>query len=274
MKKRLLITSIVMMLVVAVALSTATYAWFTSNANVQANSVTMYAETNSAASIGISWTDGSYGTSIDAASPASSFYYAPTAISSITANTALASINWTSGTTKDVSGTKTFNNDIVTAAGNSTTDALVYTWNDGTGSGLGHTSFYIHNGSTANELSAVTATATITGDASDFIRVGFFKYDTSASAFKLKGVITDAYVYTAATGTSVNGTKYYNAAGDEIATGDGTAAIPANAFTRASRAASTAAVGTATAESGVESVITDTSISTSACSLGSSTFKT
>ena len=34
MKKRLLITSIVMMLVVAVALSTATYAWFTSNAGV------------------------------------------------------------------------------------------------------------------------------------------------------------------------------------------------------------------------------------------------
>ena len=45
MKKRLLITSIVMMLVVAVALSTATYAWFTSNATVTANQVVLTAAT-------------------------------------------------------------------------------------------------------------------------------------------------------------------------------------------------------------------------------------
>ena len=45
MKKRLLITSIVMMLVVAVALSTATYAWFTSNTQVTANHVILTAAT-------------------------------------------------------------------------------------------------------------------------------------------------------------------------------------------------------------------------------------
>ena len=45
MKKRLLITSIVMMLVVAVALSTATYAWFTSSTRVDAQAVTLTAAT-------------------------------------------------------------------------------------------------------------------------------------------------------------------------------------------------------------------------------------
>ena len=264
MKKRLLITSIVMMLVVAVALSTATYAWFTSNSSVKATAVTMYADTNSAASIGISWTDGAYGPALEAESPASTFYYAPTAISSLTANTAISSINWTSATIKDVAGNATFNNDVITAAGSGSTDDLVYTWNDGTGSGKGHTSFYIHNGSTANTLSAVTATVTITGAAAPFIRVGFFKYDSTASAFKLKGVITDAYVYTTATGTSENGVKYYKAEGAEVLTGNGTDAIPANSFTRAARGATNnAALGTATANETVASTITDTAISTS-----------
>ena len=45
MKKRLLITSIVMMLVVAVALSTATYAWFTSSDTVSAEAVLLTAST-------------------------------------------------------------------------------------------------------------------------------------------------------------------------------------------------------------------------------------
>jgi hypothetical protein len=64
MKKRLLITSIVMMLVVAVALSTATYAWFTSNATVSASTITMTAAVNELDSIFIKWNGGSYGGSI------------------------------------------------------------------------------------------------------------------------------------------------------------------------------------------------------------------
>ena len=55
MKKRLLITSIVMMLVVAVALSTATYAWFTSNDAVTANSVSLTAATSDQSALGIAW---------------------------------------------------------------------------------------------------------------------------------------------------------------------------------------------------------------------------
>ena len=55
MKKRLLITSIVMMLVVAVALSTATYAWFTSATAVTATSITMEAGTSATSALGIAW---------------------------------------------------------------------------------------------------------------------------------------------------------------------------------------------------------------------------
>ena len=64
MKKRLLITSIVMMLVVAVALSTATYAWFTSNSYVTASTISLTAATNDADAIAIKWDTGTYGTAI------------------------------------------------------------------------------------------------------------------------------------------------------------------------------------------------------------------
>ena len=63
MKKRLLITSIVMMLVVAVALSTATYAWFTNSASVTASSVTLSAATMDSAAIMISKSDANTGLS-------------------------------------------------------------------------------------------------------------------------------------------------------------------------------------------------------------------
>ena len=55
MKKRLLITSIVMMLVVAVALSTATYAWFTANTTVKASSISITAGTSLSSALGIAW---------------------------------------------------------------------------------------------------------------------------------------------------------------------------------------------------------------------------
>ena len=63
MKKRLLITSIVMMLVVAVALSTATYAWFTNSSSVTASSVTLSAATMDSAAIMISKADDNTGLS-------------------------------------------------------------------------------------------------------------------------------------------------------------------------------------------------------------------
>ena len=77
MKKRLLITSIVMMLVVAVALSTATYAWFTSATQVTAQTITMTAGSSDSSALGIAWATSSgnpnfnsgYGTTITAKAP-------------------------------------------------------------------------------------------------------------------------------------------------------------------------------------------------------------
>ena len=53
-----------MMLVVAVALSTATYAWFTSNSYVTASTISLTAATNDADAIAIKWDTGTYGTAI------------------------------------------------------------------------------------------------------------------------------------------------------------------------------------------------------------------
>jgi len=64
----LLITSIVMMLVVAVALSTATYAWFTSNTSVTAKSINITAGTSNSSALGIAWqkSSGTPGTTFNA----------------------------------------------------------------------------------------------------------------------------------------------------------------------------------------------------------------
>ena len=67
-----------MMLVVAVALSTATYAWFTSSTIVTANQITMTAGTSQSTALGIQWEKGTsgtgfnanYTTAIDSVSPA------------------------------------------------------------------------------------------------------------------------------------------------------------------------------------------------------------
>ena len=66
-----------MMLVVAVALSTATYAWFTSNTSVTAETITMTAGTSQSTALGIEWSAGTagdtfnahYGTTITSVTP-------------------------------------------------------------------------------------------------------------------------------------------------------------------------------------------------------------
>jgi len=91
MKKRLLITSIVMMLVVAVAISTATYAWFTSNATVTADQVTLTAATMNADAIMISKSANNTGlaTAVDLATASNALYpTTPNAADALTAPTA------------------------------------------------------------------------------------------------------------------------------------------------------------------------------------------
>ena len=207
MKKRLLITSIVMMLVVAVALSTATYAWFTSNASVTGTSLTMTAATNSAPALEISYTnaEGGWLTTIAATSPEGSFKpAAPTALTlhadPSTTGTYFDTLAWKNATV--VNGK--FNNDV--------TDGHEYVWKDN--AETPHESFYLHNASTANGISGITMTATISGASASFIRIAVFKYNTTASKFELYGVISNGEYYTLATSYDGEAT-YYTTDGTE-----------------------------------------------------------
>lgn len=228
MKKRLLITSIVMMLVVAVALSTATYAWFTSNASVTSEAVTLTAASNNAASLGIGWTaTGSFGPSITPESPASPATFAPALPNQLTVGTTNihksgeANANEiafeTEFATPNASGDMVFLGD-----GSSTTP---YNWNNGT-----EQSFFIKNLSPASTISTVTLTATITGDAAALLRVGVFKLDSTSGTYKLLGVLanTTDYTYTVVTTgdslTGANGTYFKKYLGQYVAAVAGTAA--------------------------------------------------
>ena len=200
MKKRLLITSIVMMLVVAVALSTATYAWFTSNASVTASSISMTAATNDAAALGISWTDGGYNSSITAFSPNDTTPTAPTfkpaCPETLTVGTTLSTVGFNTAFATPSNG------DMVFLANGAATDVYTYA-DDSTGT---HSSFFVKNLSPANTIAHVTLTASISGTGSGLVRVGVFKKD--GASYKLLGVIAnqDSYTYTAVeTSTTLSG---------------------------------------------------------------------
>ena len=169
MKKRLLITSIVMMLVVAVALSTATYAWFTSNASVTANSISMTAAVNNAEALEINWlnTQGSWKTFIEAVEDEPTGGFLPAAPETLTLHAANATgtmfsaLTWKNATV--INGK--FNDDV-------TQNGTKYVWHDAASA---HTSFYLHNASTANSIAGISMTADIDGAAASFIRVAVFK---------------------------------------------------------------------------------------------------
>ena len=206
MKKRLLITSIVMMLVVAVALSTATYAWFTSNANVTASTISMTASTSTAPSLGISWVDGNYGTSITAVGPTApdpehevaGDVFAPACPADLTKGTTLSTVEFNTALATPANG-----GDMVFLANGTATD--VYTWRDAT-----HTSFFLKNLSPSNQINTVTMNVNITGDGASLIRVGVFKKD-GENGYKLLDVIAleEATTYTVVTGAMDNATTYY-----------------------------------------------------------------
>ena len=207
-----------MMLVVAVALSTATYAWFTSNATVSASTITLTAQTNGAAALGIGWglstaQDASAGTEIVANASGTLHPMAPL---DLTDNTTLSNIAFKTSTIKTVSNTAIFNSN----GG----DATPVTYSDGTSS-----TFFVKNVSPSSPITEVTVTATITDldttdeiDAKELVRIAIFKKD-GENGFKLVGVMAEtddaAAIYgtivansaavpgTAALGT-INGTAY------------------------------------------------------------------
>ena len=218
MKKRLLITSIVMMLVVAVALSTATYAWFTSNDTVSATTVSFTAATSEADSIAIAWTGNSApGTTLSAATAGTTMQpmvpVAPTI--GTTTSTAFAA-SFTTGTLYSNAGVPTFN----VADSYTGTPVIWETTNNGASpSPASASSFYIKNMSLANDVTNIVVTATITDvDASDsiaadeLVRIAVFTRDlgtggTTASTgnYLLRGILAKTAGY-AATGTVSGGT--------------------------------------------------------------------
>ena len=161
MKKRLLITSIVMMLVVAVALSTATYAWFTQNASVTASTVTMTAGTADGQSISIGWLGSEIkGTTLSAVAGDPLQPMAPTTnLSGTNAGVYNADTNSTgaqfSGALVDLSKNFVANGTIRNP----------YTWTANSADFNSVTAFYINNDSNSQPVSINVAINSITNNA-------------------------------------------------------------------------------------------------------------
>ena len=157
MKKRLLITSIVMMLVVAVALSTATYAWFTSNASVQATAVSFTAATNGEDSIAIAWTGNETpGTTLSAGTAGT--LMAPMVPATLTNHETASDVQFKTAKIYTKAGDPTFKDVTNTAA------VVWATANNGAATPASADTFYIKNGSTANVVTNIKVTATITAN--------------------------------------------------------------------------------------------------------------
>ena len=198
MKKRLLITSIVMMLVVAVALSTATYAWFTSNAKVTANNINITAGTSNAPSLAIAWTGGTYVTELTSINaPATLMPVSPASLVKTSGSESLASQTYYSGTIRTENSVDTFNSGWVSwsEASESANNATPYYLSTGSGESLVNT-ITLKNNSTVINMSAVNVKADITGAAAKLVRIAFYKKD--GAAYKLVDVLGYTYAYTAA----------------------------------------------------------------------------
>ena len=178
MKKRLFITSIVMMLVIAVALSTATYAWFTSNAQVTASTVTLTAESGAGTALGIGWLDGTTGTEI-VANEADN--YKPMVPSELDVDTTdFANVTWSGATIYTDGGIAKFNAPYNPAP-------VPYQYN-GTVGGNVKNIFYIENLSHANSISTITMTLASVEDTDSLLRVAVFTSTTYNGTYTLKAV--------------------------------------------------------------------------------------
>ena len=185
MKKRLLITSIVMMLVVAVALSTATYAWFTSNDTVSASTVTLTAESNGGAALGIGWVDGTTGTTITANAATTYNPMVPSALVVDTGSntpTNFTAVTWSGATTRTVGGDPVFNTPYDPAP-------APYQFN-GTVGGNTKYIFYLENLSASNDINSITMSLSNVTDANDLLRVAVFTSATEDGTYALRAVLS------------------------------------------------------------------------------------
>lgn len=184
-----------MMLVVAVALSTATYAWFTSNASVSATDISLTAATNGDAALGISYQDGNYTTTIAADSYTTGLNPMAPATLTTSGTPTQSTVTFFTSKIKSTSG------DMVFITPTSATPHVVeFTSSD---------TIYIKNLSTANAISSpIPVTAAIT-DTKGWLRVGIFTKQGNESVFTLKGVFGIEYVKASTVGSYNSGTKYY-----------------------------------------------------------------
>lgn len=188
MKKRLLITSIIMMLVVALTLSTATYAWFTSNTTVTASTITLNAESGAGVALGIGWLGGPTSTLIEANTGSNYKPMVPSALVVDNGNntpTNFNSVTW-SGATTYVDGVAKFNAPYNPAPtpyqyNGDVADESVYV-------------FYIENLSQANIISSITMTLSGVTDTNNLVRVAVFTSNTeggNGNDYVLKAVLSD-----------------------------------------------------------------------------------
>ena len=173
-----------MMLVVAVALSTATYAWFTSNNTVSASTVTLSAASSGGVALGIGWKDGTTGTSITANAAASYNPMVPSALVVDTGSntpTNFSAITWSGATIRTDGGVEKFNAPYDPAP-------APYQYN-GTVSAATKDIFYIENLSSSNSIPSITLTLTEVADTSSLLRVAVFTSATVDGAYILKAVM-------------------------------------------------------------------------------------
>ena len=180
MKKRLLITSIVMMLVVAVALSTATYAWFTSNAGVTASSVQLTAASNAGASIGIAWGTDELASAITA--KAATGTWSPMAPATATVGETAATVGFETATIRSYNGNYVFNGP---------GDATPFDYESQTSQKF----FRVANTSTSNAATVTMTLRDITGnqaaaDTNNLLRVGVFTSTTSNGTYTLRAILS------------------------------------------------------------------------------------
>ena len=261
MKKRLLITSIVMMLVVAVALSTATYAWFTSNTKVEASNISLTAATSTGAAFGIAWTNENYGTSLTSvtAPVANSFKpLVPATYTTSGASQTESTVVFATATIRQEGGQEKYNTDVVSwTSSGSDTAAKPYIWNNGT-----QNSFYIKNLSTSNGQEHLYVYADVTG-ASDLVRIAIFDTD------KLIGILGYQYTYTSAASAESysSTTAYYKVVNgiyipDTTVTADNFSTKKASLYTRGTTpAVADTYYGTVTANANVLTTKANSSLS-------------
>ena len=194
------------MLVVAVALSTATYAWFTSNASVTASTVSMTAAVNDQDSIYIKWSTGSYGASITTTQSYGSDVLVPMIPSELTAGTTTLYESGDAGAHDIAFQTA----GLTTAAGVSTFDGVddatpVYFMTASTDVPASDSVIFIKNTSAANVVHNIKVTASFTPSyiacvEGELAREGYTYYTRSGA-----GTDEDPYEYTQDT-TVVNDT--------------------------------------------------------------------